>query len=43
MAGNNPQAQMAGLKGILRWTLEQQANISDGTTESKTVTEEDRA
>ena len=43
MAGNNPQSQMAGLKGILRWTLEQQANISDGTTESKTVTEEDRA
>ena len=43
MAGNNPQTQMAGLKGILRWTLEQQANISDGTTESKTVTEEDRA
>ena len=44
MAGNsNPQAQMAGLKGILRWTLEQQARGGDGTTESKEVTEEDRA
>jgi hypothetical protein len=43
MAGNNPQATMAGLKGILRWTLDQQANTSDGTTESKPVTEEDRA
>jgi len=43
MADNNPQATMAGLKGILRWTLEQQANTSDGTTESKPVTEEDRA
>ena len=31
------------IEGILRWTLEQQARGGDGTTESKEVTEEDRA